>query len=104
MSAQASFDFGGARVLVTGGSNGIGLGIARAFAESNARVVVTGRRGSASEYDHDLSGLDYRQAEMTDQAGELWKNPAQKETPLGSFALDGQSKLPLGCMIGKLKI
>ena len=69
MTANADFDFGGARVLVTGGSNGIGLGIARAFAESNAEVVVTGRRGSAAEYDHDLSGLDYRQAEMTDQAG-----------------------------------
>lgn len=69
MNARADFDFGGARVLVTGGSNGIGLGIARAFAESNAEVVVTGRRGSAAEYDHDLSGLDYRQAEMTDAAG-----------------------------------
>ena len=45
MTANADFDFGGARVL------------------------VTGRRGSAAEYDHDLSGLDYRQAEMTDQAG-----------------------------------
>lgn len=69
MTAKIDFDFGGARVLVTGGSNGIGLGIARAFAESNARVVITGRRGSASEYDSDLSAFDYRQAEMTDADG-----------------------------------
>lgn len=69
MTVSAEFDFGGARVLVTGGSNGIGLGIARAFAEANARVTVTGRRGSAAEYDSDLAGFDYRQAEMTDKAG-----------------------------------
>jgi len=69
MDVKTSFDFDGATVLVTGGSNGIGLGIARAFAEANAQVTVTGRRGSASEYDSDLSGFGYRQAEMTDEAG-----------------------------------
>jgi len=69
MTVKLNFDFGGARVLVTGGSNGIGLGIARAFAGSNARVTVTGRRGSASEYDSDLSAFEYRQAEMTDRDG-----------------------------------
>lgn len=31
------------RVLVTGASQGIGLGIARAFAEAGARVVISGR-------------------------------------------------------------
>ena len=69
MDVKTSFDFDGAKILVTGGSNGIGLGIARAFAEANAQVTVTGRRGSASEYDSDLAGFDYRQAEMTDEAG-----------------------------------
>lgn len=69
MTARIEFDFEGAQVLVTGGSNGIGHGIARAFAESNAQVAVTGRRGSASEYDTDLAGFDYRQAEMTDAEG-----------------------------------
>jgi NAD(P)-dependent dehydrogenase (short-subunit alcohol dehydrogenase family) len=69
MTVKADFDFGGAKVLVTGGSNGIGLGIARAFASANAQVTVTGRRGSASEYDSDLAGFEYRQAEMTDKEG-----------------------------------
>jgi 3-oxoacyl-[acyl-carrier protein] reductase len=66
VAARFEFDFDGAQVLVTGGSSGIGLGVARAFASSNARVAITGRRAHASEYDVDLSGLDYRQAEMTD--------------------------------------
>ncbi len=69
MTVGVDFDFGGARVLVTGGSSGIGHGIARAFADANARVSITGRRGSASEYDGDLAGFDYHRAEMTDSAG-----------------------------------
>lgn len=69
MTAKIEFDFGGAQVLVTGGSNGIGLGIARAFANANARVAITGRRGSAAEYDSDLAGFDYHQAEMTNKEG-----------------------------------
>jgi NAD(P)-dependent dehydrogenase (short-subunit alcohol dehydrogenase family) len=56
----ARFDFGGARVLVTGGSNGIGLGIARAFAQAGARVTITGTRPAASDYPHDLSAFAYR--------------------------------------------
>ena len=69
MAVKVDFDFGGAKVLVTGGSNGIGRGIAHAFAEANAQVTVTGRRGSASEYDSDLGAFDYCQAEMTDRDG-----------------------------------
>ena len=62
------FDFSGARVLVTGGTSGIGHGVARGFAEAGAEVLITGRRGSASEYDVDLAGFTYQQAEMTDTA------------------------------------
>lgn len=68
MSGPARFDFRGARVLVTGGSNGIGLGIARAFAEAGADVAITGTRAAASDYDHDLSGFSYRGADMRDPA------------------------------------
>jgi NAD(P)-dependent dehydrogenase (short-subunit alcohol dehydrogenase family) len=60
------FDFTGARVLVTGGSNGIGLGIARGFADAGARVSITGRRKQARAYDHDLSGFDYHELEVED--------------------------------------
>ncbi len=60
------FDFSGRRVLVTGGSSGIGLAVARRFAEAGASVLVTGRRAKASEYEVDLSAFDYAQAEMTD--------------------------------------
>lgn len=66
--AGFSFDFSGTQVLVTGGSNGIGLGIARAFRAAGARVAITGRKAKASEYSGDLSGLDYHQAEMTNEA------------------------------------
>src|SRR4029077_15184608 len=50
----ATFDFGGASVLVTGGPSGIGLAIARAFRASGARVTVTGTRADADEYEVDL--------------------------------------------------
>ena len=38
--ATCRFDYSGSRVLVTGGSNGIGLGGAAAFAEAGAEVVI----------------------------------------------------------------
>ena len=66
---SVSFDFSGARVLVTGGSNGIGLGIARAFAASGSEVTITGTRPAATDYDHDLAPFDYRQLSMTDREG-----------------------------------
>jgi 3-oxoacyl-[acyl-carrier protein] reductase len=61
-----TFDFVGRRVLVTGGSSGIGLAVATAFADAGADVTITGRRKTPGEYDADLSRFVYRRAEMTD--------------------------------------
>ena len=66
--ARVRFDFSGAEVLVTGGSNGIGRGVAMAFREAGARVTITGTRAGPGDYDHDLSGFDYRALKMADAA------------------------------------
>ena len=69
MSAQrVRFDFSGTRALVTGGSNGIGLEVARAFAAAGAAVTITGTRPAASDYDHELSAFDYRALDVRDGA------------------------------------
>jgi 3-oxoacyl-[acyl-carrier protein] reductase len=62
----AHFDFGGSRVLVTGGTSGIGNGIAAAFAGAGAAVTITGTRSSAADYDDDLGAFSYRQCQMRD--------------------------------------
>jgi len=64
--SSLSFDFSGSSVLVTGGTSGIGHGIATAFRDAGASVTITGTRGSAPEYDVDLAGLEYRRLVMTD--------------------------------------
>lgn len=60
----ARFDFSGARVLVTGGTGGIGLAVARGFVDAGARVTVTGTRPGATDYPDDLRGLDYRSLDV----------------------------------------
>ncbi len=65
-SNRVAFDFSGCRVLVTGGTRGIGLGIARAFAEAGAAVTITGTRPSPADYDHDLSAFTYRRLDVRD--------------------------------------
>lgn len=65
-------DFTGSKVLVVGGSSGIGNGIARAFRARGAVVHVWGTRASASDYDpvdgSDLSGLGYSCVDVGDPA------------------------------------
>jgi 3-oxoacyl-[acyl-carrier protein] reductase len=63
-------DFTGRRVLVVGGSSGIGNGIARAFLAHGAAVAVWGTRASPTDYANeagsDLAGLDYAQVDVAD--------------------------------------
>jgi 3-oxoacyl-[acyl-carrier protein] reductase len=66
MSAAPTFDFSGASVLVTGGTAGIGHGIARAYLDAGATVTITGTRASADEYDTDLDGFRYLQCRLAD--------------------------------------
>ena len=58
-------DFSGRRVLVTGGSNGIGNGIARAFRDAGADVLITGTQEAAA-YDTDLADMEYAQVDLGD--------------------------------------
>lgn len=63
-------DFTGKRVLVVGGSSGIGNGIAQAFRLRGAQVHVWGTRASASDYSaddgSDLTGIGYTQVDCGD--------------------------------------
>ena len=49
--ARVSFDFSSARVLVTGGTKGIGHAIATAFVAAGAEVTITGSAADPSAYD-----------------------------------------------------
>jgi NAD(P)-dependent dehydrogenase (short-subunit alcohol dehydrogenase family) len=66
--SAATFDFSGAMVLVTGGSSGIGLGIATAFADAGADVTITGTRGAVGDYETDLSRFSYASLQLEDPA------------------------------------
>jgi len=67
-SPSVRFDFSGMRVLVTGGSSGIGRGVARAFSDAGAHVIITGRRAVAADYESDLAAFEYRRLEIGEAA------------------------------------
>lgn len=68
-------DFSAKRVLVVGGSSGIGNGIAHAFRGNGAQVHVTGTRPGADDYageeNSDLSGLTYHQLDVSERDSAL---------------------------------
>lgn len=67
---QTTLDLQGRRVLIVGGSSGIGNGIAQLFRAQGAEVRVWGTRSSAADYagekGSDLTGLDYEQVDVSD--------------------------------------
>ena len=64
---KLQFDYSGYRVLVTGGSHGIGAGIAAAYRAAGADVSITGTRAGAADYDSDLSAYRYLPMQATDR-------------------------------------
>ena len=54
---NVSYNYRGAQVLVTGGTSGIGAGIAAAYRDAGAEVTITGTRRSAAEYTEDLKAF-----------------------------------------------
>lgn len=62
-----ALDFTGKTVLVTGGSDGIGYGIAKVFRAAGAEVSITGTR-SANDYEQDFSDLRFLQLNVVDHA------------------------------------
>jgi 3-oxoacyl-[acyl-carrier protein] reductase len=64
---RPSYDYSGAHVLVTGGTSGIGAGIAASYREFGAEVTITGTRADPAAYDVDLSGYRYLQMDIEDR-------------------------------------
>lgn len=88
------FDFSGARVLVTGGTSGIGAAVAGAYREAGAEVTITGTRDGPADYDEDLSGYDYQQLDVEDPAQVDALTARQRELDIlvnnAGFALPSQ--------------
>lgn len=65
--SEPQHDFADRRVLVCGGTAGLGLAAAHAFADAGAEVVVTGRHAHAALYDADLSRFDLVSLDLVDR-------------------------------------
>lgn len=80
---MSELDFTGKKVLVVGGSSGIGNGVAHAFRARGADVHVWGTRASAADYDgvegSDLNGLGYTGVDVSDP-GAIAAAPAPFDT------------------------
>lgn len=67
MTARVTFDFTGTKVLITGGTSGIGHATASLFRDAGAQVTITGTKVNTNAYECDLSGMVYRQLILTDK-------------------------------------
>lgn len=66
MIPAITFDFSAKTVLITGGTQGIGLAIADGFRQAGAYVHITGTRSAPALYDEDLSRFTYHSVDFTD--------------------------------------
>ena len=73
----------GKAALITGGSRGIGLAIAKAYASSGARVMITGRKAEACEAAAKEIGHDARWA--AGHVGDAASRDAVIDAALGAF-------------------
>ena len=87
----ADTDFSGQRVLVVGGSSGIGNGVAHAFRQRGAEVHVWGTRASAADYageeGSDLTGLHYACVDVGDP-DQIERAPQPGADAAGGATLD----------------
>lgn len=60
MKRRVTFDYSGVRVIVTGGTSGIGRATAVAFADAGAQVTITGTKSALSEYGIYETHFSYR--------------------------------------------
>ena len=63
---SATNDLTGKTALISGGSSGIGLGIARCLLKAGATVHVTGTRNNVRDYAHadELQGIEYHSVDV----------------------------------------
>jgi 3-oxoacyl-[acyl-carrier protein] reductase len=66
--SNVAYNFSNASVLITGGTGGLGNGIAEAFRDAGADVTITGTRGSPADYTEDLAGYRYLPLDIEDRA------------------------------------
>jgi len=68
MANDVRFDYSGAKVLVTGGTSGIGAAIAAEYLKAGASVTITGTRAGPDDYDEDLAAYRYLRLDVEDAA------------------------------------
>lgn len=62
---NVGFDYTGAKVLVTGGTSGIGAAIAASYHQAGAEVTISGTRASAEDYREAVGPYRYVQLDVT---------------------------------------